>query len=265
MTLSEWIRHKEIRGQLMFSIDDLRKDFIETSNNVLLTNINRMIKTKRILAVYKGYYVIIPPQYALKGVVPPPYYIHNMMQYVGKPYYVALLSAAEMYGASHQRAMQTQVMTVPPRNKKSNKNPYICWCYRPLIQRDLLRQTNTEAGIMLYSSAELTAVDLVQYADHIGGYQRAATVLAELADEVDWNKMDSVVNITTIATLQRLGYILEFVLEDRNKSDILFNIVRQKVKVMRPLLMRNDKCALRDCNKNRWNVNMNISIEVDEL
>ncbi len=100
----------------MFSIDDVRKDFIETSNKVLHTSINRMIKAKRISDVYKGYYVIIPPQYVLKGVVPPSYYIHNMMRYVDKPYYVALLSAAEMYGASHQRAMQTQVMTVPPRN-----------------------------------------------------------------------------------------------------------------------------------------------------
>ena len=265
MTLSEWIRNKEIRGQLMFSIDDVRKDFIETSNKVLHTSINRMIKAKRISDVYKGYYVIIPPQYVLKGVVPPSYYIHNMMRYVDKPYYVALLSAAEMYGASHQRAMQTQVMTVPPRNKQSGKNPYIYWCFRSAIPQELLRQTNTEAGIMLYSSAELTAIDLVQYADHIGGYQRAATVLAELAEEVDWTKMESVVHVTTTAALQRLGYILEFVLGEQKKSDILFEIVRQKAKVMKPILMRNGKSTIEGSTKNRWKVNMNIDIEIDEL
>ena len=36
------------------------------------------------------------------------------MKAVGKPYYVCLLSTAAFYGASHQRAMQTQVMTVAP-------------------------------------------------------------------------------------------------------------------------------------------------------
>ena len=130
MTVLEWIRNKEIRGQLMFSVGDVREAFPDTSDSVVHTSINRMIKAGRISDVYKGFYVIVPPQYALKGIVPPSYYIHNLMRYVGKPYYVAMLSAAEMYGAAHQRAMRTQVMTVPPRNKQSGKNPNIYWCYR---------------------------------------------------------------------------------------------------------------------------------------
>ena len=265
MTVLEWIRNKEIRGQLMFSVGDVREAFPDTSDSVVHTSINRMIKAGRISDVYKGFYVIVPPQYALKGIVPPSYYIHNLMRYVGKPYYVAMVSAAEMYGAAHQRAMRTQVMTVPPRNKQSGKNPNIYWCYRTEIPQNLLRQTNTETGIMLYSSPELTAVDLVQYADHIGGYQRAATVLAELADEMDWAKMETIVSVTTTATLQRLGYIMEFVLEEQEKADILYGIVHNAVRALKPILMRNDMPVANDCPKNRWKVNMNITIEIDEL
>lgn len=35
------------------------------------------------------------------------------------------------------------------------------------------------------SSAELTAVDIIQFASNIGGCQRATTVFAELADMVN--------------------------------------------------------------------------------
>ena len=48
--------------------------------------------------------MIIPPQYALKGNIPPSYYIDQLMEVLEKPYYVCLLTAAAMHGATHQRA-----------------------------------------------------------------------------------------------------------------------------------------------------------------
>lgn len=75
--------------------------------------------------MYRGFYVVIPIQYQLQGIVPPNYYIDELMTHVGKPYYVGLLSAAAMYGAAHQRPMLTQVMTVEPRIKASEKNPLL--------------------------------------------------------------------------------------------------------------------------------------------
>lgn len=72
--------------------------------------------------MYKGFYVIIPTQYQLKGIVPPSYYINELMEYLGKPCYVGLLSAAALYGASHQRVKVIQIITTGPRPKTSNKN-----------------------------------------------------------------------------------------------------------------------------------------------
>jgi hypothetical protein len=46
----------------------------------------------------------------------------------------------------------------------------------------LLEQRKTEAGYLTISNAALTATDLVQFEKRIGGLNRAATVLNELAD-----------------------------------------------------------------------------------
>ena len=56
----------------------------------------------------------------------------------------------------------------------------------------------------------------------LGGYQRAATVLAELIDSVDISKMKDVMPYTSIATMQRLGYLLEFILLQQDKADLIY-------------------------------------------
>lgn len=263
--MNKWIRDREIRGRVTFSLDDVRNAFPDVAETTLATSIQRAIKSGRIQNVRNGFYVIVPPQYAQKGIIPPSYYIDALMEWLGKPYYVCLLSAANMFGAGHQRSMQTQVMTVAPKSRASGRNSLIQWNYRQRIPDGLLLQTNTEAGIMKYSSAELTAVDLVQFADHIGGYQRAATVLAELLENLDIAKMRDVMPFTSAATIQRLGYLIEFVLEENEKADMLYELLTGNKKNLKLVQMRNDVEKREGCLQNRWRVNMNVDIEIDEL
>src|SRR5207244_1004210 len=58
----------------------------------------------------RGLYVAIPAQYRTWGVVPAMDFIDQMMAAADRSYYVALLSAAELYGAAHQRPQVFQVM-----------------------------------------------------------------------------------------------------------------------------------------------------------
>lgn len=264
MTISEYIREREIRGQVTFTIDDVR-GAVNLSDNTIINELQRMVVRGRIQIPYRGFYVIMPPQYALKGIIPPTYYIHQLMQVVGKPYYVCLLSAASLYGAAHQRAMQTQVMTVAPRLKPSKMNKLLDWNYRQNIPTELLVKTNTEIGVMLYSCAELTAVDLIQFANHVGGYQRATTVLAELVESMNMNRMRDVIPYTTTATIQRLGYLLEFVLEEHQMADKLHLLLKESVSKWKSIVMSNASGRNDACEGNRWHVNMNIEIEIDDL
>jgi predicted transcriptional regulator of viral defense system len=265
MSLNDWIKEQEQRGITTFSFQQIRSVFHERSEKTLKTDINRLTLSKRIQNVYKGFYVIIPTQYQLKGVVPPIYYINELMEYLGKPYYVGLLSAAAIYGASHQRAIITQIVTIGPRPRTSNKNKLLDWNYRQQIPIELIESRNAEMGRINYSSAELTAVDIIQFASNIGGYQRATTVLAELVDVIDMSKIGSVLPYTTTTAMQRLGYLLEFILFEQDKSDILYNILKKRNRYFNAVLMSSEHPALDDAESNRWRVNMNIDIEVDEL
>lgn len=264
MTIYEWIRARELRGHVTFSVEELKSAFGEKSAATIKTELSRLVKKGYISSVYRGFYVVVPVHYQLKGVVPPVYYIDMLMQYVGKPYYLSLLSAAAMHGAAHQQPIITQVTTIAPRIKHSSKNFLLNWNYRKAIPEELVLTKNAEMGVVRYSNPELTAIDLVQFADHIGGYQRAATVLAELVEVMDMAKIPNVVPYTTIATLQRFGYLLEFVLEEQEKADALFLILKEQGK-WNSILLRND-CPRKETSlPNRWHVNGNVEIEIDDL
>ena len=264
MTIHNWIRNRELRGLVTFSVEELKSAFSEKPATTIKTELSRLVKQGYISSVYRGFYVVVPVHYQLKGIVPPNYYIDMLMRYVGKPYYISLLSAAAMHGASHQQVMLTQVTTIAPRIKLSSKNPYLNWNYRKTIPEASVLTKNADMGVVRYSNPELTAIDLVQFADNIGGYQRAATVLAELVDAIDMAKMPEIVPYTTIATLQRLGYLLEHSLAEQDKSDALFQILKEQGH-WNSVLLRNNYPKNEASPPNRWHVNGNVEIEIDDL
>ena len=120
-------------------------------------------------------------------------------------------------------------------------------------------------GIVLYSNAELTAVDLVQFAGHVGGLQRTTTVLSELTESLDITKMERTFPYTTAATLQRLGYLLEFVLEEQDKADIFYEQFKSAYPRPKRVSLSNTAPKMTDAPANRWHVACNIEIEIDEI
>ncbi len=267
LTLSEWIRNLEVHGSNTFSFEKVREAFPNASIQTLSNSLYRLAAKKRILSVYKSFYVIIPPQYVAKGIVAPTYYIDQLMEYIGKPYYVSLLNAAELYGAAHQRSQRFAVMTVyPSTNVSKAKNNILDWIYRKDIPENFLQTRNSETGTVRYSSPELTAIDLLQYEKHIGGLSRAATVLAELTEETDFSKVSSeLLDYTSISAVQRLGFILDNILEEDEQANVLYKQLCSYGKRLNyvPLSTRStNKNAEKDT---RWKVYINTEIEIDDL
>jgi len=62
MTIREWIREREVMGIPAFSFEEVRHLFSSSSENTLKNDLYRQNLQKRILPVYRGFYVIIPPQ-----------------------------------------------------------------------------------------------------------------------------------------------------------------------------------------------------------
>lgn len=266
MSIDGWIRNREQRGHVTFAVSELQEVFADRSSKGIKTELRRLTLRGRIVSVFRGFYVIIPVQYQLKRIVPPSYYVDELMRYVGKPYYVSLLSAAALHGATHQRSMQYQIMTVAPRLKKGTaKHPLLNWCYRPVIPESLLVIKNAEMGILRVSNPELTAVDLIQFADYVGGYQRAATVLAELVEAIDIRRMEAVIPYTKASTIQRFGYILEFVLGESEMADQLYATLKKHFPKRHSYCMSTTQAPSEESLPNRWYINMNIEIEIDDL
>jgi predicted transcriptional regulator of viral defense system len=267
LSLSEWIRHLEVHGNHTFSFEKVRETFPNATEQNLFNALYRSTVKKRIVSVYKGFYVIIPPQYAAKGIVAPVYYIDRLMEYLGKPYYISLLNAAELFGAAHQRSQRFSVMTIYPSvHVSKSKNHVLDWVYRQYLPEKFLLTKNSETGIVRFSNPELTAIDLIQYEKHIGGLSRAATVLEELTEQTDFSKVSyELLDYTSVAAIQRLGFMLENILELNQQADILYEQLRTYGKRLNyiPLSTRSaNKDAAKDT---RWKIFINTEIETDEL
>ncbi len=269
MTIRNWVRNRAVHGFSTFSVEDVKRDFASLSPQHIQTELNNLAKKMIVSAVYRGFYVIVPTHYILRGVVPPLYYVDQLMAYIGKPYYVSLLNAAELLGAAHQRPQTFSITTLLPQPRVSvRKNPLLSWVYRREIEEEFLLTKNTETGIVKYSSAELTAVDLVQYSQNIGGMSRVATVLEELCDVMDMNQFTSrLCGYTSMATLQRLGYILENVLFEQEKANMLYDIIRaSNRRMLYTLLSKEAGTSIGELNRNwKWKIIINTDIEIDDI
>ena len=267
MTLQKWIKDRAIHGFPTFSIEDVRETGMYSSEQILQNELYRLCSNKTIASVYRGFYVIIPVQYVLRGSVPATYYIDQLMAYLSKPYYVCMLSAAELLGAAHQRPQQFSVMTTfPKRRVISTRNVIIDWFYREELPEDALITKNTETGTIRISNPLLTAADLVQYQQHVGGLSRVATILEELSEQIDIkSQFASLASYVKKVTWQRLGFILEHVVEENELADELYGQIRNlpgSLMYMPLSTSAEDNTSERN---SRWKININIQIEKDDL
>ena len=133
------------------------------------------------------------------------------------------------------------------------------------IPEKLLEKRKTEAGYLNVSNPALTATDLVQFEKRVGGLNRAATVLYELAEvlkSADFNT--ALLDHAPATALQRLGYLLEFACRNQVLADALFNAMEtHQLKCFRiPLKASAETKGY--SSDNRWKVIVNSEIEIDE-
>ena len=112
--LDKYLENQLAEGKLSFSVNQLLKAFPDFSLNALQMNLKRLNKKRKIRHVMKGFYVIIPPEYKNRKIIPPELFIDQLFSYLNRKYYVGLLSAAALHGASHQQAMEYYIFIDNP-------------------------------------------------------------------------------------------------------------------------------------------------------
>jgi predicted transcriptional regulator of viral defense system len=264
----DWITSRLKRGKTTFSRQELAGQFSHLSEQTIKNNLALLIKKEKIYPVFRGFYSAIPVNYGLMGIVPPEFYIADLMKYLDRPYYVGLLSAAMFYGAAHQKPQIYSIITVlPPLRDTVKKNIRINFIStRKEIPRLWLKPFRGENGDFQVSKPELTAVDLITFQKEIGGLNRACTVLYELMEVVRFGKLDKTFfEYVPTSSVQRLGYLLENKLEQPKQAEILYSKAQTHGCKFQKIPLKYSK-PTKNCEVDmKWRIIINEYIEIDEL
>ena len=266
-SLATYVEELASSGRTCFTREDA-VEALGVSHGAFLDAAARLKKRGHIFAPRRGFYVITPTRYLKWGAPPPTWYIDAMMKDAGRPYYVALLKAAELHGASHQAVMEFQIVTdwqwKPIRAGRSK----LAFYFRKDIERvgQGVEQRKTDTGLMRLSSPALTALDLIRYAHASGGVDHAASVLNELAVHIDPIEFDALAPSFERSVVQRLGYILEHLGHDEIASGLEKHIRNGNVPwVELDPGEANAVTSYDERERNaRWHIIVRRPIEVDE-
>lgn len=265
-SVEDWVNHLLAQGKYAFALHQLRTDFPKQSDTANKFALKRLVDKERIISIHKGYYLIIPPQYKSKGILPPALFLDAFMKELDRPYYLALLNAAAYHGASHQQPQEFFVVTsfpvLRPMQKKGLKVNYIS---KKEIPEKLLDTKKTESGYLRISNPALTATDLIQYAKRVGGINRVATVLAELVESIQPDAFNLYLLQHVPATaLQRLGYLLEKVFDNQTLAGALYKALKQNNIPLFRIPLKASTSGKGFVSDEKWKVIINTTIEIDE-
>ncbi|KAA6339069.1 hypothetical protein EZS27_012963 [termite gut metagenome] len=262
-----WVEDLPKRGKTTFNRQEVENQFADMTRQNISNALNRLVIKKKIQSVWKGFWVIVPVEYALGGVVDPIEYIDQLMKYLNKQYYIGLLSAAALYGAAHQQPMELMLVSnARSLRDKTNKDVKISFVTKKEIPYAYLKQITTRSGCIQVSSPELTATDLLVYATQIGGLNRSATILNELAEVVDFENIgNDFFELSDTAIIQRVGYLMDE-LGYTEQADILYDKAQKANLKFRyyPFSIRKKSEILSEFpTDKKWKIIINEEIETD--
>ena len=263
----EYLEKLRSGGKRYFTSQEIMQT-LNLSYGAARAGLSRLKRDGKLISPVNGLYVIVPPEHKSYGSIPAEELIPIMMKYLDAEYYVALLSAAGFYGASHQKPMVFQVVT----NRRIKHSLKFGQVHIKLIHKKSLidlpiKDFVVSTGYLKVATPELIAIDLLKFPKHAGGMNNIATVLSELIESIDVHKLIELAeNMGEHYQLQRLGYIIEKidVMDDDIKKttiDALREYVSSRMKPYTPLASNISRIGYPRCRK--WKIIENTDFESD--
>nr|AQQ74837.1 hypothetical protein [uncultured bacterium] len=259
-TLEQWIDGLQARGKYTF----LRSEAVRESGlspDTVKKALQRLAQRNRVVKVKDYFYTVVPLEYQSAAAPPASWFISDLMQAMKLPYYVGLLSAAAMHGASHQQPQEFHVFT--DRSVRSIKagRTTIRFFASKYVVRAAIREMKTQTGMVRVSTPETTVLDLVRFAKSAGHLDHVATVISELAPSLDSRKLLKAVRlIEDVPNTQRLGHILDH-LRMRHLSDPVHKWIEHQRP--RPVQLRTGVRDTKHREDRRWHLLINRPIEIE--
>ena len=265
--ITAYIKGIRRQGHRYFTLQQVTTA-LNLSANAALVAIHRLRTQGELISPARGLYVIVPPEYQIQGSIPPAELVPILMKYIHADYYVSLLSGAQYYGVAHQKPARFQLIT-----DKRIKHPLafsqvrIEPIYKKSLQALPTKDFVVDTGYLKVGTPELITLDLLKYPTRSGGLNHIATILSELIEVMNSDKLIALAEmVSEKAWLQRLGYIIEQVATaDSERYSYLINklatYLSGKVKAFIPLAPElSEKSASRI---KRWMIIANTAIESD--
>lgn len=257
----EYIEHLRSRGRCTFTTDEV-VDALDKTRNAANAFIRRLRDKGRVATPARGFHVVVSPEYRRLGCLPPQDFVPFLMDYLDRDYYAGLLTAAFFHGAAHQQPQAFQTLVDESRLDVECGQVRIEFHERRSISDVPTEPINTDYGQLTISTPEATAIDLVGYSSQIGGIDRAATVLTELGEAIDADRLRELgPQIAPDAWLQRLGFLLDTV-GHSDRTGPLARYVRSEVKEVAPLRPENYGRSGKPRDQ-KWRIAINHEVDPD--
>jgi predicted transcriptional regulator of viral defense system len=259
VTAAEFISDLVARGRYSFSVEEA-VDALGATAVATRAALRRLRQKGELAMPYKGFHVVVPPEFRNIGCLPAGHFIPSLMAHLEEKYYAGLLSAAEYHGTAHQRPQVFQVVMARNKPEITCGKVRVMFVARKNLAHIPTSDFKTPRGYLKISTPAATAFDLVGYPNHAAGLDNVATILAELAEKLDGKELVRLAELSPIAWAQRLGYLLDMVGEQKKTGELAKYIAERKP-VPTPLAPSLPFVGISRLKP--WNILVNIRVEAE--
>src|ERR1051326_8735601 len=192
-------------GRVTFSLEELTRESGLSAIAAKFQVLRLRGKVARV-SPRQPFFLIVGPEHRSMGAPPAIWWLEDYFNWLGRPYYLALQSAASSFGSNPQALQVTQVMTDRPGRILKVGRVQVRFFVKRRITQTFTQQLAQAVAPLRISTPEATAFDLIRYATSIGGIERAAETIQPLLPRLRPRELKSVLEAENeIATTQRLG------------------------------------------------------------
>ena len=203
-------------------------------------------------------YLLVPPEHRPFGAPPVKWWLDAYCRLRNQPYYLGLLSAAEMHGSSHQAVQVTQVLTARPMRQITVGMLRVKFLVKKNLQQTPVMQLPEQRARFAVSTPEATAIDLIAYYHAIGGVARAAEVVAGMRSSITVRGLRTALKAEPeSAVKQRLGYVFQTLGWEAMAAEVQ----RQLARKLAPAILQPRAATRQGSIALPWNVIDNIDLK----
>lgn len=259
LKVSDLIEELQAQGRYTFPLEELSQA-VGGSCVALQSAIRRLKKKGRLVSPRRSFFVIVPVEYRSTGAPPASWFVDDLMGFLDQAYYVGLLSAAAVHGAAHQHPQVFQVVTSIPTASMTAGRTKLKFFRKRRIEHIETVRTKTETGYMTISTPEATVFDLIRHVHASGHLSNVATVLAELAEVIDPERLTASAATASRPEVQRAGYLFQLVGHDALAEPLAEQVASGR---RRPVLLRPGADTEGMPFDERWCLLINEKVEPD--